>query len=142
MIQSAYFNMSQMNFYQKRGSGFQVYGQLCNHTFSICGSGRTFIVRRWPTGSRDEKSEKMHFRPSEALKSLRSSIMDGPGEESLRYRSLIQELRILLHKPLATHPNLLRILDLTWELDPAGTQMVVPTISTEFAAFGTLPTRC
>jgi len=57
--------------------------------------------------------------------------MDGPGEESLRYRSLIQELRILLHKPLATHPNLLRILDLTWELDPAGTQMVVPTITTE-----------
>jgi serine/threonine protein kinase len=123
-----------------RGSGFEVYGQLCNHPFPICGSGRTFIVRRWPTGSRDEKSERMHFRPSEALKSLRSSITDGPGEESLRYRSLIQELRILLHKPLATHPNLLRILDLAWELDPAGTQMVLPTISTEFAAFGTLQT--
>ena len=71
------------------GSGFEVYGQLCNHPFPICGSGRTFIVRRWPTGSRDEKNERMHFRPSEALKSLRSSITDGPGEESLRYRSLI-----------------------------------------------------
>src|ERR1700733_9869452 len=34
----------------KIGSGFQVYGQLCNHTYTICESGRTFIVRRWPTG--------------------------------------------------------------------------------------------
>jgi hypothetical protein len=53
---------------------------------------------------------------------LATSVADGPEEESLCYRSLIQELRILLHKPFATHPNLLQILDLSWELDPAGTQ--------------------
>jgi serine/threonine protein kinase len=82
----------------------------------------------------------MHSRPSEAVKSLRCSLEDSPQEESLRYRSLIQELRILLHKPLATHPNLLRIFAVAWELDPAGGQLVVPNVATEFAAYGTLQT--
>lgn len=110
----------------KNVPGFKVYGQSCNQTFTICGRGRTFIVRRWHTGSGEEMSEHKHFRPSQALKSLRSSLEDSPEEVSLRYRSLIQELRILLHKPLAKHPNLLRILDLSWELDPAGTLLVMP----------------
>jgi serine/threonine protein kinase len=122
----------------KEVPGFKVYGQSCNQPFTICGRGRTFIVRRWPTGSGRELSEHKHFRPSQALKSLRSSLEDSPEEVSLRYRSLIQELRILLHKPLATHPNLLRIMDLSWELDPAGTFLVMPNIKTEFAAYGTL----
>jgi hypothetical protein len=54
--------------------------------------------------ARRRPSENMHFRPSEASKSLRASMADGPGEESLRYRSLIQELGILLHEVAVDQP--------------------------------------
>lgn len=58
----------------------------------------------------------------------------------MRYRSFTQELGILLHKPLATLPNLLRIFVVAWELDPAGGRLIAPNVSTEFAAFGALQT--
>jgi serine/threonine protein kinase len=56
----------------------------------------------------------------------------------MRYRSLIQELRILRHPPLVKHPNLLRIFEASWELDLMDGTKVLPTISTEFATWGTL----
>ena len=39
---------------------------------------RMFIARRWPTSGRYKNLETMHFRPSEALKSLKCSLEDSP----------------------------------------------------------------
>jgi serine/threonine protein kinase len=95
-------------------------------------------VRRFPTGTESEMYEVDISRPSNALKYLRSSHLGNAEEDSLRYRSLIQELRILRHPPLAKHPNLLRIFEVGWELDLVDGTRALPTISTEFAIWGTL----
>lgn len=118
------------------GVDIQVNGASGSSYWSISGRGRTFLVRRFPTGS--EMDETDFFRPSHALKCLRSSQVTNANEDSLRYRSLIQELRILRHPPLVKHPNLLRIFEASWELDLMDGTKLLPTISTEFATWGTL----
>jgi ankyrin repeat protein/serine/threonine protein kinase len=118
------------------GVDIQVKGASGSSYWSISGRGRTFLVRRFPTGS--EMDETDFFRPSHALKCLRSSQVTNANEDSLRYRSLIQELRILRHPPLVKHPNLLRIFEASWELDLMDATKLLPTISTEFATRGTL----
>lgn len=104
--------------------------------WSISGRGRTFMVRRFSTTS--EMDEFDFFRPSSALKCLRSSQLADAREISSRYRSLVQELRILRHPPLGKHPNLLRIFEASWEIDVMDATKLLPTISTEFATHGTL----
>jgi serine/threonine protein kinase len=52
--------------------------------------------------------------------------------------ALIQELRILRHRPLTKHPNFPKIVDIAWEYDALDLQRALPTIGTEFAAWGTL----
>jgi hypothetical protein len=92
-----------MNFYPKMALVSRYMGSCVITLIRYVGVVE-FIVRRWPTGGRDNNSDNMHFRPSEASKSLRASMADGPGEESLRYRSLIQELGILLHEVAVDQP--------------------------------------
>ncbi|KAH8684315.1 ankyrin repeat-containing domain protein [Tricladium varicosporioides] len=108
--------------------------------WTISGRGRTFLVRRVSTGrwDKDEMFESDLFRPSQALKCLRPTSHRDTAEDSHRYRSLIQELRILRHPPLKRHPNLLRVFDVSWEPDPTDGTKLLPTVSTEFASWGTL----
>ena len=79
-----------------------------------------------------------YWRPSIALKTLRSCKQNSNAETSFRYRSLIQELRILRHAPLARHPNLVRITQLGWEPDELNLGQFLPTVSTEYALYGSL----
>jgi ankyrin repeat protein/serine/threonine protein kinase len=118
------------------GVDIQLKGAAASLPWSITGRGRTFLVRRFPTGNEMDEFDMM--RPSHALKCLRSSHLSSADEDSMRYRSLIQELRILRHPPLIKHPHFLRIFEASWELDLMDGTKVLPTISTEFATWGTL----
>jgi serine/threonine protein kinase len=118
------------------GVDIKLSGAADSSHWTISGRGRTFLVRRFPTGT--EMDEFDLLRPSHALKCLRPSHLGNAREGSFRYRSLILELRILRHPPLARHPNLLRIFEASWELDLIDGTKVLPTISTKFATYGTL----
>ena len=64
----------------QRRERFELYGQCFAFKLLPSVAERTFIARRWPTGGRDKNLETMHFRPSEALKSLKCSLEDSPQE--------------------------------------------------------------
>ena len=45
---------------------------------------------------------------------------------------------MLRHPPLASHPNFLRVYEISWETDPLDSQRALPAIYIEFATLGTL----
>jgi serine/threonine protein kinase len=124
--------------YVSKEPGMILTGTTIPGHWNVYGRGRTFVVRRFPTGGVNDLFDNDHWRPSQALKTLRTSFQDTAGEAALRYRSLIHELRILRHPPLASHPNFLRIFEISWEPDPLDSQRALPAIYTEFATLGTL----
>ena len=109
--------------------------------FPITGRGRVFTVRRFPTGWGEQMAWLNFNAPAAGVKSLNATPADTPEEEkSLQYRSLIQELRILLHNPLSEHVNFVRVQSVSWEPHPYRPEDFLPNISVEFAKFGTLGT--
>src|SRR5436190_4745108 len=120
------------------GNDIKIMGVTFTNQWNIVGQGRTFVVRRYPTGFGEQMQYHDHWRPSMALKALRPSAADDPEASSLRYRSLIQELRILRHPPLTKHPNFLDIRQLTWEMDIVNPGMFLPALLTEYAVYGSL----
>jgi serine/threonine protein kinase len=106
--------------------------------FPVAGQGRTFTVRRWPTGWGREMAPHNLLAAASGVKSLRSSALDEPYEELLRYRSLIQELRVLLHGSLRKHINFVKLQSLGWEADTSSPGIFLPNLTLEFATFSTL----
>ena len=121
-------------------------GLCVRSAFPVSGRGRTYEVRRYSEGSKEQVDVFNYWRPSEAHKYLVLSPnpASGGGEAALvsssAFRSLLNELRILTHAPLARHPNLLRITSICWAISEFGDQRAIPVIRTEFSAFGTLQT--
>ncbi|KAK0725097.1 ankyrin repeat-containing domain protein [Lasiosphaeris hirsuta] len=116
-------------------------GLCIRSAFSVTGRGRTYEVRRYSDGRAEDIDDFNHWRPSIAHKHLVLPPSTGGGSAALAaaYRSLINELRILTHKPLSTHPNLLRITGVCWAM-AADCETILPVICTEFATLGTLTT--
>ncbi|KAK0726062.1 hypothetical protein B0H67DRAFT_608086 [Lasiosphaeris hirsuta] len=109
--------------------------------FPITGKGRIFTVRRFPTGWGEDQAWLNFNAPAAAVKSLSAAPADTPDEEkSLQYRSIVQELRILLHGSLREHVNFVRIQSLGWEPDPYRPREFLPNLFVEFAKFGTMGT--
>ncbi|KAM5343884.1 hypothetical protein ACJ41O_012421 [Fusarium nematophilum] len=111
--------------------------------FSVTGRGRTYEVRRYSEGTTQDIDDFDHWRPSRAHKHLNCASLGRSGGDaatSMAYRSLVNELRILTHKPLSTHPNLLRIMGLGWSAPESDPDYYLPMVQTEFAPFGTLKT--
>lgn len=116
-------------------------GPLDLRLFPVTGKGRVFTVRRFPTGWGQEMEWGNFQAPAAAVKSLSPVPVDASEEEkSFQYRSLIQELRILLHGPLSEHINFVKIQGLGWEPDLYRPESFLPNVSIEFAKFGTLGT--
>lgn len=110
-------------------------------SYPVTGRGRTYEVRRYSEGNRKDIDVHDHWRDSQALKCLRVSLTENDkSANSYRYRSLIQELRILRHRPLSKHPNLLRVNGIAWERNGDDFAAFLPLIRTEFATLGTLDT--
>jgi serine/threonine protein kinase len=108
------------------------------HYWPISGRGRIFTVKRFPTGGGGEMAWDNLEAPAVAVKCLASSTHSEPGELSLRYRCLLQELRILLHEPIRQHFNFAQLDELGWEPDPLTPDSFLPYICTEYARYGTL----
>jgi serine/threonine protein kinase len=104
----------------------------------VVGRGRIFTVRRFPTGWGYDQVEDNYFTAAAAVKCLASSVRSGEEERSLRYRCLVQELRILLHEPIKKHPNFSTISELGWEPDPLAQNCFLPCLHEEYAIFGSL----
>jgi serine/threonine protein kinase len=104
----------------------------------VTGRGRIFTVKRFPTSWGEDMAFDNIDAPAAALKCLTSSAHGGSEERSLRYRCLLQELRILLHDPFKKHFNFSRIEELGWESDPLLPQSFLPYLFTEYATFGTI----
>jgi serine/threonine protein kinase len=120
-------------------SGFETSGSFTKQSFPVCGRGRTFEVVRYSEGTKSDINVLDHWRPSKAIKCLRISERDRTlDDDSFRYRSFIQELRILRHGPLSKHPSFLRVMGLGWELSEADLTQFLPVIQTEFSHFSTL----
>ena len=134
MVALVHLISSDLQNYQSKD--FSLTWPMVSNPWNIVGQGRTFAVRRFPKSDRQEYDDQ--WRPSTALKTLRLSERDSPTADSLRYRSLIQELRILRHSPLNLHPNLIRITELSWEPDAISPGRFLPTLSTEYALYGSL----
>jgi len=110
----------------------------------VSGRGRTYEVRRYSEGNKEQIDSSNYWRPSEAHKYLVSSTSASAGRDAAvsptTFKSLINELLILSHKPLATHPNLLRITSVCWALSDFDHDYALPVIRTEFSVLGTLHT--
>jgi hypothetical protein len=78
--------------YVSKAAGMKITGATIPAYWNVYGRGRMFLVRRFPTGTVRDLDDNDHWRPSQALKTLRASFQDTPGEVALRYRSLIHEL--------------------------------------------------
>lgn len=120
-------------------------GLCVRSAFPLSGRGRTYEVRRYSEGNAEQVDIFNYWRPSEAHKYLVSSPTSaGSGGKAAvppgSFRSLLNELRILTHKPLSTHPNLLRITSVCWALSEFDHDYALPVIRTEFSALGTLQT--
>ena len=124
-----------------KDANFQIYGSPGMAGYPVTGRGRMYEVRRYSEGTTKDVDVHNHQRDSRAIKCLRVSLIeDDESANSYRYRSLIQELRILRHGPLSKLPNLLRVNGIGWE--PSGDDIAtfLPIIVTEFATLGTLNT--
>lgn len=101
------------------------------------GSGHTSIVERaeWKNQSDLglETSNDSKWGKFVALKYVQRK--DTPAKAS--GREILLEIRALLHEPIRYHPNIVRLLGLTWAAMD-GARSVFPVLALEYAEFGTL----
>ncbi|KAF2191977.1 hypothetical protein K469DRAFT_805290 [Zopfia rhizophila CBS 207.26] len=124
-----------------KGANFKTQDLVWKASFPVTGRGRTYEMRRYSEGNRKDVDVHDHWRDSQAIKCLRVSLTENDeSANSYRYRSLIQELRILRHHPLSKHPNLLRVNGIGWEPNEDDIATFLPFVQAEFATLGTLNT--
>ncbi|KAF9461248.1 hypothetical protein BDZ94DRAFT_1168109 [Collybia nuda] len=101
------------------------------------GSGHTSIVERaeWKNKSDLglETSRGSKWGKFVALKYVRRKDYT----VGANWREILLEIRALLHEPIRYHPNIVRLLGLTWAAI-GGTRSVFPVLALEYAEFGTL----
>lgn len=72
------------------------------------------------------------------LKRLRHQPSSSTSEDANRLAAILFELRVLTHKPLHTHPNMVKFVGLLWEGDPLGRDLLWPILLMERAEYGSL----
>ena len=102
------------------------------------GRGLSFNVHLSPVSEQAERTLQLRSR-FVVLKSLRglTDKLDGI-EKGQLLRAVLLEVRVLSHKPLKKHPNIIRLLSLFWEQDPDTIDQAWPVIALEYAENGTL----
>jgi serine/threonine protein kinase len=101
------------------------------------GSGHSFVVERAEWKNRSdlglETSSNSKWGKFVALKYVRRMDIS----VQANWREILLEIRALLHEPIRYHPNVVRLLGLTWAA-VEGTRSVFPVLALEYAEFGTL----
>jgi len=117
-----------------RDANFLDMGNILDAWMEIGGRGRTYEVRRYS----EDTDWHNHWRDSRAFKFLRISVNDNESSNSFRYKSLIQEVRILRHPALSMHPNMVRVNGIAWHPHGDGLNIYLPALVTEYSALGTV----
>jgi len=71
------------------------------------------------------------------LKRLRHQS-SSTSDDANRLAAILFELRVLTHKPLHTHQNIVKFIGLLWEGDPLGRDLLWPILLMERAEYGSL----
>ncbi|PFH57722.1 hypothetical protein XA68_14650 [Ophiocordyceps unilateralis] len=94
------------------------------------GHGTSFLVDRveLPSSSGDATKESRFA----VIKTVRQK-----GQSPTQWRDVLLEIRVLLHKPIRYHPNIVRLLDIGWD-NSSEIASPFPALIQEYAEFGTL----
>ncbi|KAI3605837.1 hypothetical protein WG66_012464 [Moniliophthora roreri] len=96
-------------------------------------SGASFSVERAVWSNRGKNAYMAEWGDSVALKYVRRKT----GKDILKWRQILLEIRALFHEPIRYHPNIVRLLGLSWGAAyDSGTSF--PMLILELADFGTL----
>jgi serine/threonine protein kinase len=107
----------------------------------VLGRGLSFVVRRvlfddlyhFDISSSEREPANSKFV---VLKQPLASENRGPDDVN-RLRAVLLEMKILRHKPIAEHPNIVRLLQLRWDTQD-GPALIAPTLVLEHADLGSL----
>jgi serine/threonine protein kinase len=108
------------------------------------GEGQTFVVEKnlLPSPDVDPDSEPSDKLKWVAVKRAKCVIPKQTGQgvavvgDTLRrLKAVVLEIEILLHPPLRSHPNIVKLLGFSWDKDTPG---YVPLLVMELASFGSL----
>ncbi|KAK7042913.1 hypothetical protein VNI00_008649 [Paramarasmius palmivorus] len=95
-------------------------------------SGASFSVERATWSNRGTNAYMVKWGETVALKYVRRK-----GKDSLNWKQILLEIRALFHEPIRYHPNIVRLLGLSWgAAHDTGTSF--PMLVLELADFGTL----
>src|SRR6266480_2778544 len=113
----------------------------------VLGAGGTYIVRRIPYNSSDHRVAALgECRPSTdrdprfVVLKQQKFIEAGVGVQDIhRLRSAMIEMKILRHQPIRDHPNIIKLLQMRWDVQDDSTfNIVLPSVVIEYGNFGTL----
>ncbi|KAI2778924.1 hypothetical protein F4815DRAFT_475374 [Daldinia loculata] len=90
----------------------------------VVGEGETFVVERCVV-----RNQIL------AIKHLKNNLSPDDSIFRRRIRSIILELRIMRHKPLRSHPNILTVIGYGWNV---GISRIAPYLLVQYAPYGTL----
>jgi len=103
------------------------------------GGGASFIVERAEWKSRStvglETSANSKWGKYVALKYVRRTM--DPSKMIVKWKEVLLEIRALLHTPIRYHPNIVRLLGLSWGTT-GGSDSVYPVLALEYAEYGSL----
>ncbi|KAI9706668.1 MAG: hypothetical protein M1836_003677 [Candelina mexicana] len=110
---------------------------LRDHDVGLLGSATVFLGRGATFSVR-----KTRF-PDSANVVLKSGVFfEAQKPETQSFMRLVNnimlELRVLTHRPLRVHPNIVKLLQVSWEADPFIQNLKWPVLITELADLGTL----
>ncbi|TFK42008.1 hypothetical protein BDQ12DRAFT_762037 [Crucibulum laeve] len=103
------------------------------------GSGASFMVERAEWKGRSEigleTSKDSKWGKYVALKYVRR--MQDNKRATMKWKEILLEIRALLHEPIRYHPNIVRLLGLSWGA-AEGTNSIFPVLALEYAEYGSL----
>jgi len=109
-------------------------GRLVNRT--RVGHGISFIVERADLLEADAAGDTQESREPTKRVVVVKTVREDQHHRN-QWGEVLLEMRALLHEPIRYHPNIVRLLDIRWDVS-ADTGSPFPAIVQEYASFGTL----
>ncbi|KAK5044780.1 hypothetical protein LTR84_010436 [Exophiala bonariae] len=107
---------------------------VCRFSAAVIGAGATFVVRKVRVPCKSIKSGYV------ATKSPRLHGQSNLSKSDFnnRVKDMIFELRVLRHRPLMQHPNIISLLGISWSDDDTDETLKWPTLVLEYGNAGSL----
>jgi len=112
---------------------------VCRYPSTIIGRGATFIAKKifvpCGHGGGEEREMKARFVVTKTPRITSRAEQAGAGIQR-RLRHVLFELRVLSHEPIMFHPNVVRLLGISWEDDLFDVKVKWPSLVLEYADAG------